>query len=158
MVAGSPDGQTVAIVRFFAGRGAGQLDLHAADTGHQFRTLTDAYLDRAEPFAWSPDGTVLAGLAHRRLAVFAEDGRRVAEVVNEGRQALSCLAFEPTGRFLLVGCLDGTVRVYAPSSGAVLASYAWPVDRVRSVAVSPDGTLAAAGGDKGQVVVWDVDV
>jgi WD40 repeat protein len=30
--------------------------------------------------------------------------------------------------------------------------------RMRSIAFSPDGTLAAAGSDTGKVVVWDVDV
>jgi hypothetical protein len=35
---------------------------------------------------------------------------------------------------------------------------AWDIGRLRSVAFSPDGMLAAGAGDKGKIVVWDVDL
>jgi WD40 repeat protein len=40
----------------------------------------------------------------------------------------------------------------------VARTFTWDIGRMRSVAFSPDGALAAAGSDRGKVVVWDVDL
>jgi hypothetical protein len=40
----------------------------------------------------------------------------------------------------------------------VTQAFNWEIGRLRSVAFSPDGMLAAAGGDRGKIVVWDVDL
>jgi WD40 repeat protein len=40
----------------------------------------------------------------------------------------------------------------------VAHAFDWEIGRLRSIAFSPDGMLAAAGGDKGKIVVWDVDL
>jgi WD40 repeat protein len=42
-------------------------------------------------------------------------------------------------------------------SGELIRTFSWDIGRVRSVAFSPDGAVAAAGGDTGKVVVWGVD-
>ncbi|HEY1188285.1 MAG TPA: hypothetical protein VGE74_11545 [Gemmata sp.] len=33
----------------------------------------------------------------------------------------------------------------------------WNIGRLRTVCFAPDGLRGAAGGDTGQVVVWDLD-
>jgi WD40 repeat protein len=50
------------------------------------------------------------------------------------------------------------VKLYDTNTWELAHTLTWKVGRMRSIAFSPDGALAAAGGDKGQVVVWDVDV
>jgi WD40 repeat protein len=52
---------------------------------------------------------------------------------------------------------DGLARYWNPADLSLVRVLQWGVGKLHSVAVSPDGTLAAAGGDEGQVVVWDVE-
>jgi hypothetical protein len=57
---------------------------------------------------------------------------------------------------------DGTVRLHDFHAGNarwdVARTYDWSIGKLKSVAFNAEGTLAAAGGDTGKVVVWDVDV
>ena len=52
---------------------------------------------------------------------------------------------------------DGFVRFWEAAAGAELRSFAWGIGKLYCAAFSPDGLTCAAAGDKGQVVVWDVD-
>jgi WD40 repeat protein len=52
---------------------------------------------------------------------------------------------------------DGMVRFWDPVSGRELRSLSWGIGKVYAAAFSPDGLTCAAGGEKGQVVIWDVD-
>ena len=52
---------------------------------------------------------------------------------------------------------DGTVRFWTPGHGKEEKAYNWNIGRVTAVAFAPDGLTCAAGGENGQVVVWDVD-
>jgi hypothetical protein len=40
----------------------------------------------------------------------------------------------------------------------VARAFNFDIGRLRSVAFSPDGMLAAVGGDRGKIVLWDVDL
>ncbi|MBP3958936.1 hypothetical protein J8F10_27140 [Gemmata sp. G18] len=79
-------------------------------------------------------------------------------VRNDGRKHFTGVAFHPSGRFLAATSNDETVKLYDTTTWEVARTFTWNIGRMRSIAFSPDGTLAAAGGDKGQVVVWDVDL
>lgn len=77
----------------------------------------------------------------------------------EGREGSTFIdaAFHPTGRYFAATTNDGMVTLYDPTSWESTATYSWNIGRLRSVAFSPDGTLAAVGSNTGKIVVWDVD-
>ncbi len=77
--------------------------------------------------------------------------------IASGRRELTCIAFHPSGRFLAATSNDETVKLYDTDTWQIAKTYAWNIGRLRSVAFSPDGMLAAVGSDTGRIVVWDVD-
>jgi WD40 repeat protein len=79
-------------------------------------------------------------------------------VKNDTRQHFTAAAFHPSGRYLFTTSNDATVTVWDADGWVRVKRFAWDIGRLRSVAVSADGLLAAAGSDRGRVVVWDVDV
>jgi WD domain, G-beta repeat len=79
-------------------------------------------------------------------------------IASPNKKDFTSLAFHPSGRFLAATSNDATVKLYDTSNWSLATTYTWDVGRMRSVAFSPDGLLAAAGSDTGRVVVWDVDV
>src|SRR5262249_45275434 len=59
------------------------------------------------------------------------------------------IATTPGGDLVLVGCVDGTVRLVSPR-GEELRSWSWPFG-VPGLAISEDGALVAAGCDDGTI-------
>jgi WD40 repeat protein len=108
----------------------------------------------------SPDRRLIAARRRSCLAVFrAEDmGAEPVKLQNDNPKEFTGLAFHPSGRFLAATSNDATVKLYDTATWAVAGAFTWGIGRLRSVAFSPDGMLAAAGGDTGKVVVWDVDL
>jgi WD40 repeat protein len=72
--------------------------------------------------------------------------------VDEG---ITDLAFAPDGELWALGYTDGTVRLRTRERE--VARFDWGIGRVASVAFAPDGLTCAAGGENGQIVLWDVD-
>lgn len=127
---------------------------------------TGEVLERSEPFpddpdqmVLSPDGLTVACRTRATLRIYPAVGgwADVPTIRNDGKRHFTGIAFHPSGRLLAATSNDKTVKLYDAESGQFARGYDWDVGRMRSVAFSPDGLLAAAGSDTGKVVVWDVD-
>jgi WD40 repeat protein len=107
----------------------------------------------------SPDGDWVAFHSLTALHLIpTSDPAAQVKLRNPSRKHVTALAFHPSGRYLAVTSNDRTVRVHDRDAGwAVSHTYDWDIGKLKSVVFNADGTLAAAGGEKGSVVVWDVD-
>jgi WD40 repeat protein len=107
--------------------------------------------------AFSPDGKLLAATSDWKVLVFDVESRQERFDLTGHKGIVSQVAFSPDGRLMMTGSWDKTVKMWNAANGRELASFAWPVGRVSGVVFAPDGMRAAAAGDEGRIVVWDVD-
>jgi WD40 repeat protein len=117
------------------------------------------YLGPFENPVLSPDGRLIACRQGGQVAVHSLEALQAEPLTfgNDNPKEFTGLAFHPSGRRLAVSSNDGTVKLYDTANWELAGAFDWGIGRLRSVAFSPDGMLAAAGGDQGQVVLWDVD-
>jgi WD40 repeat protein len=106
--------------------------------------------------AYRPDGRQVAFGSDTKVAVF---DTRTWDAVAELRQRNHFLsgAFTPDGRRFLTASTAETVKCWDTASWTLSREYAWGVGGLRTVAVAPDGMIAAAGGDQTDVVLFDLD-
>jgi WD40 repeat protein len=145
-----PDGRVVANFRT-------QTLLLDVKTGEILRRFAEHEPSVSHP-AVSPDASLLAFGGKHVTVLELATGRQVAQVKLAGHRILRELAFHPSGRMLIAATKDVKVAFYKPTTLTELAAYDWGIGKVKEVAFSPDGMLAAAAGEKGKVVVWDVDL
>jgi len=79
-------------------------------------------------------------------------------VKKQGEKLYTSLALHPSGKWLAVGQADGVVRIFDTATWKEMVAYEWPVKPIEGVAFAPDGLKAAAGGEDGKFVVWDLDL
>jgi len=83
-------------------------------------------------------------------------GRCTGQLPAPKRAYFRGLAVDPSGRIIITVSGDGQARYWHPVDLSPVEALRFAVGGLNSVAVSASGKLAAAGGDKGQVVLWDV--
>jgi hypothetical protein len=110
--------------------------------------------------AVSPTGEILAACADQHIYVWSvrKIERPQSTVINDTKKHFTGIAFHPSGRYLAATSNDATVKLYDTTTWEAARTFTWNIGRMRCIAFSPDGALAAAGSGNGKVVVWDVDV
>lgn len=136
--------------------GGGLLDVRDAVHGDSIDTIP--VTGRPHRVACSADGTLAAVLANGNLSVWNLTTRTaVADRANPTHGGWLSVAFDPHGRRVVTGGIDGTVAVWdAATDGPPLTTFQWGVGPVYAVIFDRDGLRAAAAGHAG-AVVWDVD-
>jgi WD40 repeat protein len=117
----------------------------------------------AGKLAFHPHGEQIAGLNDMTLLAWSlpcDGNLRLIDprlIRNDSRKHFTALAYHPDGRHLFVTSNDKTVHVFDTQTLDRINRYTWQLDELSTVAVSTDGTLAAAGSANGDVVVWDLE-
>jgi len=152
------DGERFVTAEYAMWKG-GQITLRSVRTGEILQTRWIGLNDEPE-LVIAPGDSYFVAQVKRDLHVwtsFDPDERR-RTLTNDGRKHFTGVAFHPSGKYLAATSNDKTVKVYDVAAWEVAKVFEWKIGRMRSIAFSRDGMLAAAGGDKGLVVVWDVDL
>ena len=158
----SPDGKTVAT----ADSGGKQATIKLWHyPGGKHRKTAETRAESLDYMRYSPDGAFLVARDdYRRVLVW--DARALAEIAvyeppkkrRKKPGEVTQLAFHPSGRILAVAGTAGPVEFLDTATWRPARSFDWKHGPTYGVAFSREGTLAAAGNDKGKVVVWDVDL
>jgi hypothetical protein len=133
--------------------------LHILDAGGEelVRTLHDRNKAGTLEFAFAPDDSAVAAVFGLRILVWRLNEPDSRPVVLPGHENyVHAVGFLPTGGVISAGA-DGFVRIWNADTGEEVRSFDWGIGKVAAAAVSPDGTLCAAGSCSGKIIVWDVD-
>ena len=149
----SPDGDTLAV-----GRIDGRTQLYDLATSEPAGPSLAASASTITDVAFSDDGAQLATTsADRTGGLWRLDGGRAIGVPLTGQDGpVTEAAYTADGDHLLTASLDGTVAIRAADGGRVERRVRVPGE-VLSVAVAPSGRRAAASGNGGAAVLFDVD-
>lgn len=106
----------------------------------------------AEAAAISPDGALLATAGDARILLWDLRASRWFQTL-VGLERDNVLAFAPAGDALLSAGHDGLLRIWDLPAGRERARFDCGLKKLHALALSPDGTLAAVGGDRGVALV-----
>jgi WD40 repeat protein len=158
----SQDGRLFAIVaRNAMGRGweenPRQVEVWDGISGHWLGSGDYPY-GYAPTLHFAPGSEQLVGVNDMSLLVWPVPRLGAPRLIrNDSRKDFTAVAFHPSGRRLYASSNDGSIQVFDTATWERIERFAWKIDKPKSIAVSADGTLAAAGGDRGEIVIWDVD-
>jgi WD40 repeat protein len=143
---GRPLGGLIAIRKTSTGELVGEFARpSAAEFYHRMVFLTDG-------------GSLLVMSEPKIYCLNPTTGKTVRTAGKPGRGSFADIALHPEGELLVSAHRgDRNVNLWDARSLSVRTTYAWPIGRFCSVALSPDGLLAAAGNERGKIVVWDMD-
>ncbi len=157
----SPEGTTLATIFGVSGddRFYSVIVLWDVQSGQERGRLSPSKATpaHATQLAYSPDGQLLAGIYGPVLIVWDPIAQNELARVQIGKKHFKGLAFSRNGDQLLAANTDKMVHVLSAPDWQVTASFDWEIGKLGAVAVSANGDLAAAGSDRGKMILWDLE-
>lgn len=147
----APNGETV------AGNGPAVAALWDVRTGEVRKVLSHATTDALTAIAFAPDSTRVAVGYGKCVDIWEVDSVAWAVELRGHQSYIRAVGFTPDGGTVVTASNDGTARFWDAATGAEKRQFDWGIGKVMSAAFAPDGLTCAAGGERGQIVVWDVD-
>jgi WD40 repeat protein len=145
----SPDGTLLA-----TGGYASEAKLWNVETGKLVHRLDCGPDPGALTPVFSADGrTIAVGNRNSTTALFdVATGKRLVLLPKRETQEL---AFHPSGRLLAVSYVDGSIRLWEPATGRLIAEQEKVAAEIYSLDWSPNGKLLASSGLQGDICLWD---
>ena len=119
--------------------------VHQLDMGQNKGGLTPVF---------SPDGQTLA-VGNRNAETILFDVATGRSLLVLPKRETQGLAFHPSGDLLAVAYCDGSIRLWQPATGELLAEQTKLAEEIYALDWSPDGKLLASSGLKGNICLWD---
>lgn len=162
----SPDGKSLAVGRgnriewFSVGEKSGE-EKKDVSLFQPVNAPTEPGPDTIQSLAWAPDGSAVAVGSFRRLTLWNSSSREKSGELNSGLLGrLSALSFTPDSKVLLVAdsvdATAGRLHFIDPGTVAITRTVGAHDDTIFSIAISPDGKLAATTSADKSVKVWDI--
>ncbi len=146
----APDGKALAVY-------VHDRTTHLFDLGTEKETACWRLPSEVTGLAWLPDNRTLV-VTLSRSVVFWDvlRGKEILRLKGHKRQ-INGVAIAPAGQLLATASDDGGVRLWDCSTGRCRAHFDWGIGKLGAVAFASDGLTAVAGGERGDLVIWDVD-
>ena len=160
----SPDGKWLAAGGMFHPsdpKAGSVIRLYEFATG-KLAALLKGHGNAVNAVAFSPDGSMLISGSGDRTAILWDTGIRAGARVAEPKllhrleghtDDIYAAGFSPDGSRAVTGSDDHDLRLWRVADGTEIARMTGHADKVRSLAVAPDGTVAS-GNFSGEIRLW----
>lgn len=119
----------------------------------------------AMSMTFSPDGNYLASSSHymnKNIRFWNVDNGEVVKTIPVDypqetyiNGLVTSLTYTPDGKYILLGCQDGTIRILDPTTGEKIKSIKAHGSQVNDMLFSEDGTTLISLSAYASVLVWD---